>query len=430
MQSVSFQGQSGQQMFNYDYVFNMDATQEDVFEKGIRETTFSVLEGFNGTIMAYGQTGAGKTYTMGSNFSTDVDQAYWGVIPRAVRELLDFAQQKTDEIDVQIKISVVELYNERFQDLLSLDSTGRGSRLTRMTKDDFGNMLLQGVKEEELHSLEDLQSVLQQATNNRTTAATLMNAHSSRSHAIFTLQVCVVPKAAEGAEGNSAALGTRGMRKSVLRFVDLAGSERVGKSGVTGENFDEARAINLSLSTLGKVIEALAENHSHKPFRDSKLTHLLQNSLGGNCKTLLLACVSPADDNFSETLSTLRYACTAAKITNSAKICVDPLVAENQKLQREVSTTEYYLWCCFVFADMSVATCLALALLTLDPVSSWPVIYSDIFCSTLPVSNMHPEWMCRRKCRLSCRASRSPRAAWAGTVVPPPATTTGLTAAT
>ncbi|CAF2984438.1 unnamed protein product [Rotaria sp. Silwood2] len=263
--------------------------QKDVYEQTARTLVDSVLEGFNGTIFAYGQTGTGKTFTMeGIRSQPDLR----GIIPSSFAHIFDSIAHSTSR-QFLVRASYLEIYNESIRDLLSRDQNKR-LQLQEHPKE--------GVHVHDLSSFitknsPEIEHVMTTGNLNRSTGATNMNEHSSRSHAIF---VITIESSEIGADGKAH------IRVGKLNLVDLAGSERQAKTGSTGDRFKEATNINLSLSVLGNVISALVDGNSHIPYRDSKLTRLLQNSLGGNSKTIMIATLGPADYNYEESLTTLR----------------------------------------------------------------------------------------------------------------------------
>lgn len=313
------QAQLKDKTFNFDKVIAESAEQADVYAS-VSGLTTKFLEGFNATILAYGQTGAGKTFTMGSNFSPKDDPRGNGIIPRLVEDVLAQIETLSAANRCVLTFSYLEIYNEHIKDLLCRgEPPAKGYQLQ---KDDHGNYVVAGCTEVVVSSLEDVAKCLEHGARLRSTASTQMNAHSSRSHAVITLRLEQEPLAAveESEEPLTAEEDAPAMKKSSLfRLVDLAGSERAKKTGAEGDRLREANSINQSLSTLGKCIMALAGKEKHIPYRDSKLTQLLMNSLGGNSATLMIACVSPADTNFEETLQTLRSApCAHAFIINQS----------------------------------------------------------------------------------------------------------------
>ncbi|CAF1452844.1 unnamed protein product, partial [Rotaria sordida] len=275
--------------FFFDAVYDWNSQQKNVYEQTARPLVDSVLEGFNGTIFAYGQTGTGKTFTM-EGIRSQVELR--GIIPSSFTHIFDSISHTTSR-QFLVRASYLEIYNESIRDLLSRDQNKR-LQLQEHPKE--------GVHVHDLSSfitknIQEIEHVMTTGNLNRSTGATNMNEHSSRSHAIF---IITVESSEIGMDGKAH------IRVGKLNLVDLAGSERQAKTGSTGERFKEATNINLSLSVLGNVISALVDGNSHIPYRDSKLTRLLQNSLGGNSKTIMIATLGPADYNYEESLTTLR----------------------------------------------------------------------------------------------------------------------------
>ncbi|KAI4490936.1 hypothetical protein M0802_010610 [Mischocyttarus mexicanus] len=302
--------------FTFNYVFTPDINQENFYNTAIKDMVSRIFEGYNVTILAYGQTGSGKTHSMGTDYSGVEDM---GIIPRAMHDIFDIVKSKTDW-KFRTSVSFMELYQEQLYDLLS---DKQRSLSTIDIREDSKGIKMVGVTEKEVQSAEESLECLIEGSQGRVTGSTAMNAQSSRSHAIFTLHIHQQNKS----DPNMATTAK-------FHLVDLAGSERSKKTQATGERFKEGIHINKGLLALGNVISQLGEssNNSYVGYRDSKLTRLLQDSLGGNSMTLMIACVSPADYNMDETLSTLRYADRARKIKNKPVVNQDPRVAEINRL--------------------------------------------------------------------------------------------------
>lgn len=309
-------------MFTYNYVFAPEDTQEMLYENAVKRMVLKLFDGYNVTILAYGQTGSGKTHTMGTTFSGTMDDEV-GVIPRAIGDIFELIASMPDH-DFEVNVSFVELYKEKLYDLLS--SNPRDQSVVDIREID-GKNVIQNLTEKAVKDMLTTTNWLVQGSSDRAVGATAMNAQSSRSHAIFTITVQKVPK-----ENPSAATIAK------FHLVDLAGSERSKKTQAVGEQFKEGVNINKGLSALGNVISALGtgKENGHVPYRDSKLTRLLQDSLGGNSMTLMIACVSPADYNCDETISTLRYADRARKIKNKPVVNEDPKMAEINRLKADL----------------------------------------------------------------------------------------------
>ncbi|KAF6288284.1 kinesin family member C3 [Rhinolophus ferrumequinum] len=248
----------------------------------------SCIDGFNVCIFAYGQTGAGKTYTMEGTPENP------GINQRALQLLFSEVQEKASDWEYTITVSVAEIYNEVLRDLLGQEPQEKLE--IRLCPDGSGQLYVPGLTEFQVQSVDDINKVFEFGHTNRTTEFTNLNEHSSRSHALLIVTV----------RGVDCSTGLRTTGK--LNLVDLAGSERVGKSGAEGSRLREAQHINKSLSALGDVIAALRSRQGHVPFRNSKLTYLLQDSLSGDSKTLMVVQVSPVEKNTSETLYSLKFA--------------------------------------------------------------------------------------------------------------------------
>ena len=293
--------------FTFDAVYDENTVQRIFYEESCFNLVESVLEGFNGTIFAYGQTGCGKSWTM-QGPSNLAQPELRGVIPNAFAHIFE-SVKATSDVEFLIRCSYLEIYNEEIKDLLGNPK----SQLKCEVKEDPGKgVFIKNLTDIVVESEQDMTNALERGLQSRHVAATQMNEQSSRSHSIFTIVVEMSSKDAH--------TGKDMLRAGKLNLVDLAGSERQKKTGAEGALLKEGAKINLSLSALGNVISALSEGKpgKHVPYRDSKLTRLLQDSLGGNTKTLMVAAISPADYNYDETTSTLRYA-------NRAKVCLSML---------------------------------------------------------------------------------------------------------
>ncbi len=307
--------------FAFDAVFGPDSTQMDVYNRVARPIVENVLEGYNGTIFAYGQTGTGKTYTMeGDRTAPELK----GIIPNSFAHIFGHIAKAEENHKFLVRVSYLEIYNEDIRDLLGKDQT---VKLEVKERPDIG-VYVKDLSTFVVNNADDMDKLMTIGNKNRSVGGTAMNAHSSRSHAIFTITVECSEKGSDGQQH---------FRVGKLHLVDLAGSERQSKTQAKGKRLKEATKINQSLSTLGNVISALVDKKtSHVPYRNSKLTRLLQDSLGGNSKTLMFANVGPADYNYDETLSTLRYANRAKNIQNHAKVNEDPKDALMKQYQKEI----------------------------------------------------------------------------------------------
>ncbi|XP_078049062.1 kinesin-like protein Klp61F [Augochlora pura] len=312
--------------FTFDRVFGAFSKQLEVYNAVVQSLLEEVLAGYNCTVLAYGQTGTGKTYTMEGfdnnpmlNWQADSNV---GIIPRALSHLFD--ELRILEVqEYSVRVSFLELYNEEVYDLLSVND---GAAKIRIYEDSTrkGSVIVNGLEEVTIYNKSDVYKILEKGSEKRQTAATLMNANSSRSHTIFSITVHIKENTIDGEEL---------LKTGKLNLVDLAGSENIGRSGAVDKRAREAGNINQSLLTLGRVITALVENTPHIPYRESKLTRLLQESLGGRTRTSIIATISPASINLEETLSTLDYAHRAKNITNRPEI--------NQKFSKKALLQEY-----------------------------------------------------------------------------------------
>ena len=293
----------------------------DLYEETFRPLVESVLDGFNGTIFAYGQTGTGKTFTMeGVRSNKDLR----GVIPNSFDHIFAHISRSTDE-QYLVRAQYLEIYQEEIRDLLSKDQSKRFELKESPDKGVYVKDLSAFITKNET----EIEHVMNVGNQNRSVGSTNMNEHSSRSHAIF---IITIECSQIGADGEPH------IRVGKLNLVDLAGSERQAKTGASGTRLKEATKINLSLSALGNVISALVDDKStHIPYRDSKLTRLLQDSLGGNSKTVMVATIGPASYNYEETVTTLRYANRAKNIKNKPKINEDPKDAMLRQFQEEIT---------------------------------------------------------------------------------------------
>ncbi|XP_041365855.1 kinesin-like protein KIF3B [Gigantopelta aegis] len=307
--------------FTFDSVFDWDSKQRDLYDDIFYGLVDSVLEGFNGTIFAYGQTGTGKTFTMQG---VKNDPELRGVIPNSFEQIFQHISRSENQ-QYLVRASYLEIYQEEIRDLLSRDQ----SKFLELKERPDTGVYVKDLSSFVTKSVKEIEHVMNVGNQNRAVGATNMNEHSSRSHAIF---IITVECSELGMDGENH------IRVGKLNMVDLAGSERQAKTGSTGERFKEATKINLSLSALGNVISALVDGKSsYIPYRDSKLTRLLQDSLGGNAKTVMVANIGPAGYNYDETLTTLRYANRAKNIKNKPKINEDPKDALLREFQEEIA---------------------------------------------------------------------------------------------
>ncbi|CAH0664246.1 unnamed protein product [Spodoptera exigua] len=301
-------------MFTYDAAYDCTADTQTMYDEMVRPLVASVLDGFNGCVFAYGQTGTGKTHTM------EGTPDHEGIIPRAFRHIWAHIENSASpDVTHLVSCSYIELYLEDVRDLLSKDCkklTIRGQELNGFYIPEMTSVVCKSAAE--------MVRVMRAGNRNRAAGRTDMNEHSSRSHAVFLVTV------------ETAHRKTNRIRVGKLNLVDLAGSERQRKTGASAERLREASRINQALSSLGNVISALAENSPHVPYRDSKLTRILQDSLGGNSKTIMIANIGPASYNYDETITTLRYAHRAKAIKNKPVRNEDPKDAKLREYQAEI----------------------------------------------------------------------------------------------
>ena len=292
--------------YTFDHIFDMDSTQEDVYKIAAVPAVESLMSGYNSTIFAYGQTGTGKTYTM-EGFSYDYLSPKKGLIPRAIENIFKYIENNSNsDTTFIIRVTYLQIYNESIDDLLKSEKKHLSIRESHKK-----GIYVEGLSEWAVCSPNDIYALLERGAQSRIRAQTKMNDVSSRSHAVFTIIL----------EQMKISKGKKKFKCGKLNLVDLAGSERVKLSGASGKQLDESRRINKSLSALGNVINALTDPKTkHIPYRDSKLTRLLQNSLGGNCKTSMIAMISPYDGSFNESISTLNFAKRAKSIRIKASI--------------------------------------------------------------------------------------------------------------
>ncbi|GAB4852240.1 Kinesin-like protein KIN-4A [Ancistrocladus abbreviatus] len=346
--------QIGTHSFTFDHVYGSTGSpSSSMFEECISPLVDGLFQGYNATVLAYGQTGSGKTYTMGTGFKDGVQM---GLIPQVMDALFSKIETLKRQIEFQLHVSFIEIHKEEVRDLLDPtlsskpDSNGHISKVNipgkppiQIRESSNGVITLAGSTEVAVRSLKEMASCLEQGSLSRATGSTNMNNQSSRSHAIFTITLEQMRKL------NQAAPGDSGLSDSVneeylcakLHLVDLAGSERAKRTGSDGMRFKEGVHINKGLLALGNVISALGDEKKrkegvHVPYRDSKLTRLLQDSLGGNSRTVMIACISPADINAEETLNTLKYANRARNIQNKPVVNRDPISCEMIKMRQQV----------------------------------------------------------------------------------------------
>lgn len=327
--------------FTFDAVYDASSKQADLYDETVRPLIDSVLQGFNGTVFAYGQTGTGKTYTMQGTW---VEPEQRGVIPNAFEHIFTHISRSQNQ-QYLVRASYLEIYQEEIRDLLAKEP---GKRLELKENPETG-VYIKDLSSFVTKNVKEIEHVMNLGNQTRAVGSTLMNELSSRSHAIFVITIECSERGSDGQDH---------IRVGKLNLVDLAGSERQNKAGPTaqgnstaqgsgstggggsnsGERPKEASKINLSLSALGNVIAALAGNRStHIPYRDSKLTRLLQDSLGGNAKTIMVATLGPASHSYDESLSTLRFANRAKNIKNKPRVNEDPKDTLLREFQEEIA---------------------------------------------------------------------------------------------
>ncbi|CAG01175.1 unnamed protein product, partial [Tetraodon nigroviridis] len=378
--------------FTYDHVFDIDTQQESIYQHCTQRLIEGCFEGYNATIFAYGQTGSGKTYTMGTGFDVNIGDDELGIIPRAVNHLFRGMEERRQAATEQgrpvpefkINAQFLELYNEEVLDLFDTarDPEARKQRSNiKIHEDANGGIYTVGVTTRTVTSAAEMMQCLKMGALSRTTASTQMNVQSSRSHAIFTIHLCQVrvcaPRQAtcvptpsahqkRGGAGHADECPVCPLQENVtdnrlanssdisefetltakFHFVDLAGSERLKRTGATGDRAKEGISITCGLLALGNVISALGDRSkrsTHVPYRDSKLTRLLQDSLGGNSQTMMIACISPSDRDFMETLNTLKYANRARNIKNKVMVNQDRASQQISALRTEIARLQMEL---------------------------------------------------------------------------------------
>ncbi|KAF9600122.1 hypothetical protein IFM89_003669 [Coptis chinensis] len=358
------QVQIGSHSFTFDHVYGSSASpSSSMFEECVSPLVDGLFQGYNATVLAYGQTGSGKTYTMGTGYR---DGYQTGITPQVMNALFSKIEMLKHEIEFQLHVSFIEILKEEVWDLLDLSSVsksetanGHAGKVTvpgkppiQIRETSNGVITLAGSTEVGVNSLKEMAACLEQGSFSRATGSTNMNNQSSRSHAIFTITLEQIRKHVLSQPGVSSP--TDDMSEEYLcaklHLVDLAGSERAKRTGSDGLRFKEGVHINRGLLALGNVISALGDEKkrkegAHVPYRDSKLTRLLQDSLGGNSRTVMIACISPADINVEETLNTLKYANRARNIQNKPIVNRDPMSNEVKKMRQQLEYLQAELLC-------------------------------------------------------------------------------------
>ncbi|KAL8490065.1 hypothetical protein ACS0TY_025818 [Phlomoides rotata] len=349
------QVQIGTHSFTFDHVYGSTGSPStSMYEECVAPLVDGLFQGYNATVLAYGQTGSGKTYTMGTSLKDGFQN---GLIPKAMNALFRKIDTLKHEIEFQLHVSFIEIHKEEVRDLLDPSSAnrpemanGNGAKVNipgkppiQIRETSNGVITLAGSTECSVKTLKEMADCLEQGSLSRATGSTNMNNQSSRSHAIFTITVEQMRRLHPGNpnESNLNDCMTEEYLCAKLHLVDLAGSERAKRTGSDGLRFKEGVHINKGLLALGNVISALGDDKKrkeglHVPYRDSKLTRLLQDSLGGNSRTVMIACISPADINAEETLNTLKYANRARNIQNKPVVNRDPISNEMLKMRQQL----------------------------------------------------------------------------------------------
>ncbi|KAH9951940.1 kinesin heavy chain [Amylocystis lapponica] len=324
--------------FTFDRVFPPGTKQQEVFDYGVKDIVKDVLDGYNGTIFAYGQTGSGKTFTM---MGADIDSPdLRGLIPRITEQIFQSIIESDAHLEYVVKVSYMEIYLERIRDLLAPQNDN-----LQVHEEKSKGVYVKNLSDYYVSSAREVYEVMRQGGAARVVSSTNMNAESSRSHSIFLITI-----QQRNTENGAQKTGN-------LYLVDLAGSEKVGKTGASGQTLEEAKKINKSLSALGMVINALTDSKAkHVPYRDSKLTRILQESLGGNSRTTLIINCSPASYNEAETLSTLRFGIRAKSIKNTARVNAElsPLELKGMLAKAQAANTSYQKTIAALEAELAI----------------------------------------------------------------------------
>ncbi|KHN22494.1 Chromosome-associated kinesin KIF4A [Glycine soja] len=347
------QVQIGAHSFTFDHVYGSTGSPSSaMFDECVASLVDGLFQGYNATVLAYGQTGSGKTYTMGTGFK---DGCQEGIIPQVMSSLFNKIETLKHQNEFQLHVSFIEILKEEVRDLLDPSSmnkpetaNGHAGKVTipgkppiQIRESSNGVITLAGSTEVSVTTLKEMAACLEQGSLSRATGSTNMNNQSSRSHAIFTITLEQMRKLNSPGEISLNDTMNEEYLCAKLHLVDLAGSERAKRTGSDGLRFKEGVHINKGLLALGNVISALGDEKKrkegvHVPYRDSKLTRLLQDSLGGNSRTVMIACISPADINAEETLNTLKYANRARNIQNKPVVNRDPMSNEMLKMRQQL----------------------------------------------------------------------------------------------
>ncbi|XP_048618137.1 kinesin-like protein KIN-4A isoform X3 [Brassica napus] len=347
--SLSFPVQIGSHSFTFDHVYGSTGSPStEMYQECAAPLVDGLFQGYNATVLAYGQTGSGKTYTMGTGCGDNSSQT--GIVPQVMNALFTKIETLKDHIEFQIHVSFIEIHKEEVQDLLDPSTINKsdtkvahvpGKPPIQIRESSNGVITLAGSTEVSVTTLKEMAACLDQGSFSRATGSTNMNNQSSRSHAIFTISVEQMRKINNNTDSPENGSLKEEYLCAKLHLVDLAGSERAKRTGSDGMRFKEGVHINKGLLALGNVISALGDEKkrkdgAHVPYRDSKLTRLLQDSLGGNSRTVMIACISPADINAEETLNTLKYANRARNIRNKPVVNRDPVSSEMLKMRQQL----------------------------------------------------------------------------------------------
>ncbi|KAJ7235471.1 putative kinesin-1 [Mycena haematopus] len=323
--------------FTFDRVFPMATKQTEVFDYGVKDIVKDVLDGYNGTVFAYGQTGSGKTFTMMGDIESD---DYRGIIPRITEQIFQSIVESDAHLEYLVKVSYMEIYLEKIRDLLAPQNDN-----LQVHEEKTKGVYIKGLSDYYVSSAREVYEIMRTGGNARVVSHTNMNAESSRSHSIFLISI------------NQRNTETGAQKTGNLYLVDLAGSEKVGKTGASGQTLEEAKKINKSLSALGMVINALTDSKiKYIPYRDSKLTRILQESLGGNSRTTLIINCSPSSYNETETISTLRFGIRAKSIKNSARVNAElsPLELKGLLAKAQATNTTYQKHIAALEAELAI----------------------------------------------------------------------------
>jgi len=309
--------------FFLDHMFPPNTEQANCYEYTGKPLVAEVLKGYNATMFAYGQTGSGKTHTMEGDIESE---RMMGMVPRMVNDVFDGIMDADENLEFVVQVSFVEIYLERIKDLLEA-----GNENLKIREHKAQGIYIEGVSQPYVGSPEEIFGLMEVASCARAVSATRMNDVSSRSHSVFVFRLIATHKV------------TQSKKMSKLMMVDLAGSEKTRKTQATGQRLEEAKEINKSLSALGNVINALTTQKKHVPYRDSKLTRLLSDSLGGNSKTCIIVTCSPCDYNVEETISTLRFGTNCKKVKNKPKVNQELSISEYKMQIKKMQNREAQL---------------------------------------------------------------------------------------